>query len=52
MKMIEYVSGDRIYRSTATATSEEVIRCEHIYTPHKDETHSTGTDSQRGRVIM
>jgi len=33
MKMIECVSGDRIYRSTATATSKEVIRCKHsLYT--------------------
>lgn len=52
MKMIEYVSGDRIYRSTATTKSEEVIRCKHTYTPHKDETHWTGTESRRGRVIM
>lgn len=27
--MIEYVSGDRIYRSTANAKSKEVIRRKH-----------------------
>lgn len=53
MKMIECVSGDRIYRQPPPqrprrSSDEKNI----LYTPYKDETHWTGTKSQKQIIII